>query len=161
MLSIYFGVGQAIADQVKAIRWIDLDKGQLENPEMFHSIITPGVLIGTSDVEWKPTTQRNYIGDGTITVKIVFTLPHQTNLLNPLLSSGLEILGLADDVEAATFSVVGVKSLTNTRDYPVTGTTFYVVEHTFACLFKKGSGITYKTVNVHFNPVINYPQANA
>jgi len=159
MLSTYVQIAGTIGEQVKQIRWIDLDKGQLDDPTKFHSLITPSVLIGCSDIEWLPLSRGLYQGQGTITVKTIFNLGVPTNMLDPNLIKGLEILELADQVNQATLSVPGIKSLANSKDYPVL--TFFVVENTYNCLFKSGPGISYKTVNVKFNPVIYNTHAQA
>lgn len=67
-----------IRQNVQEIRWIDRDKGQLEKPENFDSILCPGVLLEFSEVDWIATTRSNQAGICQMTVKLVFTLPPAT-----------------------------------------------------------------------------------
>jgi hypothetical protein len=46
--------------------WVDLDRGQLEDPEAFESIIVPAVLVNFQrGIEWKKLGQRTELGETT------------------------------------------------------------------------------------------------
>ena len=152
MLSTYLTIGKAVKDQVKAIHWIDLDKGQLEDPEIFNSIVVPGVLVGNADIEWSQLAGGYQQGQGMVTIKTIIRLPAQTHLTDPLAFKNLKDLALADDVRAAVLSIPGVLSRASTKEYSVL--TYYVVEETFLTLFKSGPTYTQKTVSVQFNPFL-------
>ncbi len=159
MLATYITIAQNIAARVPAINWFDLDKGQLQNPEAFNTIILPGVLIGQADIEWSQLAGGHQQGQGTITVKTILRLPAQTHLTDPLLQDNLLAMTLADQVNTATLATPGILSRTNSKDYPVG--TYHVVEQTYIGVFKDGP--TYKKipVNIQINPFINNPTAQA
>ena len=159
MLASYIIIGQAIKQAVPQIQWIDLDKGQLEDPERFNSIGVPGVLIGQSEIDWQQLGAGQQQGTGTLTVKVVLRLPTQTHLTDPLLQDSLKELELGDQINTAVLSVPGIKTLAHYSDYPEG--TFYVLEHTYQVSFKRGPGITYKTVNVQLNPQLHNPNNQA
>lgn len=158
MIVAYLEIGQAIKDQVKAIKWIDIDKGQLDNPESFNSIIVPGVLIGLADITWSQLAGRYQQGEGTIIVKTVFVLPAQTHLTDPMAKQSLKILAISEDVSEAVSSVPGILSRIKTKEYP--SVTYYVIEETFLAVFKSGPTFTQKTVALQINPFLVNP-ANA
>ncbi|GAB2586484.1 hypothetical protein [Spirosoma areae] len=159
MFNAYFIIAQAIADQVKQLVWFDLDKGQLDNPELFNSILTPGILIGHSEIEWSQLAGRNQLGNGSVTVKLILRLPAQTHLTDPLITKNLKELDLGDPVNDAVLSVPGVLSRVKSHDYP--SGTFYVVEQTYITQFKTGPTYTERQVTLQVNPLLYKPTAQA
>lgn len=156
MLSTYVSIAQAIHTAVPDLRWFDLDKGQLDDPTAFNSLILPAVLIGQADIVWKQLGAKTLLGEGTITLKTVLRLPAQTHLLDPMLADNLTALSLADQVSQTAVSLPGITGLINTKDYPIG--TFYVIEHTFQCLFKDGPSYSTVIVNTQINPQLNIPR---
>lgn len=156
MFFTYKAIGQAIRETLPGIRTIDLDKGQLDDPEAFESIQTPGILIGHSDITWSGNQ-----GDGTVTVKLVLRLPTRTHITDPLLDESLSELALAGDVDSAVTDVPGVLISIKTSDYP--SGTFYVVEQTYPLSLVRQSSYVKKKVQVTVNPFLHIPQnpANA
>jgi hypothetical protein len=82
MYSTYRHIATHLANAIPDLQWIDRDKGQLDNPENFHSVLTPGLLLGFDDVEWEPGTRGNQTGYATMTASLVFRLPASTYLGN-------------------------------------------------------------------------------
>ena len=78
MYKTYRLIAQHIRDNIAEILWIDRDKGQLENPEKFHSIIVPGLLLNFGTIDWKSETKNNQYGEGSVTTKLIFRLPVAT-----------------------------------------------------------------------------------
>lgn len=72
-------IARQLKNRLPEINWIDRDKGQLEDPESFHSIGIPGILLGFSEVDWKPGTRGNQTGTCQVTMKLVFRLPTATH----------------------------------------------------------------------------------
>ncbi|GAB3734983.1 hypothetical protein [Spirosoma lituiforme] len=159
MFKAYFTIAQAIKKLANQINWIDLDKDQLDNPELYNSIITPGILIGHSELEWSQLAGRNQLGNGTVTVKLVVRLPGQTHLTDPFIVENLKSLDLSDLVNQAVLSVPGVLSRVRSLDYP--SGTYYVFEQTYMTQFKSSPTITQKTVSLVVNPFLHNPTANA
>lgn len=82
MYKTYRDIANHLTNAIPDLQWIDRDKGQLEKPEGFHAIGTPGLLLGFDDVEWEPGTRGNQTGHGTMTASLVFRLPTSTYLGN-------------------------------------------------------------------------------
>lgn len=128
MYKTYRLIAQHIRDNIAEILWIDRDKGQLEKPENFHSIIVPGVLVDFDTVNWKGQTRSNQEGEGQVTLKLVFRLPvssHETADWND--HPEFEFLSDRLYEVASTHTCIG--SRRTSRDY-FTGA-FYVYEQTF------------------------------
>ena len=159
MLSTYQQLAQAIHEGVPDINWLDIDKGQLENPEAFNSLIVPAVLIGQAEIEWTDLLTHNQQGVGNIVISTVFRLPGQTHLLDPLLAQHLKTLELADDVDRVARQFRGVVSRTRSRDY-VAGP-FFVTEQTYEGAFKRGPFLRAVTAKPFITPSIHNPIAEA
>lgn len=153
MFSTYKIIGQAIREAVPQILTIDLDKGQLDDPQSFESIMTPGILIGHSDITWSGNQ-----GEGSVTVKLILRLPSRTHISDPLIDESLSDLSLAGDVDSAVTDVPGVLSSEKYSDYP--SGTFYVVEQTYPISLVRGPSYVRKKVQVQVNPYLK-TQAHA
>jgi hypothetical protein len=82
MYKTYREIATHIANAIPELQWIDRDKGQLDKPEEFHTILTPGLLLGFEDVEWEGGTGGNQTGTSLMTASLVFRLPTSTYLGN-------------------------------------------------------------------------------
>ncbi|MEZ0611945.1 hypothetical protein ACAW74_25760 [Fibrella sp. WM1] len=146
MLSTYLLLGNACLD-VPGLKWVDLDKGQLDNPDKFNSLIPPALLIGQTDLTWSQLAGRNQLGKGTVTTKTVLTLPTATHISHPTAQDNLAKLTIADRVRATILSVPGVMSRLTTREY--SSGSFFVVEETFEVAFKSGPSYNYVSLTPH------------
>ena len=86
MLQTYLKLARHLLDKLPEINWIDFDKGQIDNEQEYESIITPGLLLDFSRVQWTGTGRGNQLGEGQVIVKLVFTKPVETftRTKNPL-----------------------------------------------------------------------------
>ncbi|MGX7686802.1 hypothetical protein ACWA1C_06520 [Flectobacillus roseus] len=108
--------------------WVDLDRGQLEDPESFESIIVPAVLVNFQrGIEWKKLGQRTELGETTFSLKVVMMLDEPTFNVDQI-NINLEKLITEDKVHAIVSQQKGIMR-TGTRAYPVR--TYYVVEHRY------------------------------
>lgn len=108
--------------------WVDLDRGQLEDPEAFESIIVPAVLVNFQrGIEWKKLGQRTELGETTFSLKVVMMLDEPTFNIEGI-NINLEKLITEDKVHAIVSQQKGVMR-TGTRAYAVR--TYYVVEHRY------------------------------
>jgi hypothetical protein len=133
-----------IREKVAPINWIDRDKGQLEKPTKFNSIITPGALISFSDVSWEGLTRGNQIGLCKITVKLIFPLPVATHE-GAQWSDYTEFEDLSRDVFEALSSHKDAGDRRGSSDYYTDE--FYVCEQTFDFTVYES-----KTVNTILKP---------
>lgn len=156
ILNAYFSIAQAVASDVPSIFWRDLDKGQLDNPEAFNSLLLPALLIGFSDIDWETYGQNHQTGYGTVTLKLIVRLPAETHDTDPLFQTNLNELELAAQVDAAIKKASFVRPRTGSRAYPVN--TFYVVEQTYpVCLVPDPPAYRLVPVTVQVNPQITHP----
>jgi hypothetical protein len=130
MFETYLIIVTTLRNKLKWINWLDWDKGQLEEPEKFNSIIVPGVLVDPSAIEWEELGKGFQLGIGPITVKLVTLLPAQTHAGDPLLELNLVALQQAEELHAAIISSSGVlRRVGSPKPYWVN--TFFVIEQTY------------------------------
>ena len=79
MLSDFISIARHIQQQLPELGWIDRDRGQLQDPERFNTLLTPAVLLDFSEVEWTGRTRGSQAGAGTLTVQLVTLLPSSTH----------------------------------------------------------------------------------
>ena len=133
MFQTYRDIAHAIARTLPAIQWIDRDKGQLESPEDFHSILIPGLLIAISEIQWAGQTRGAQLGEGHATTKLVFRLPAATHEVQETAHGPLdeydEFASLSEALHEQMSVLPCIGDRTKTHDY-FTGE-FYVVEQTY------------------------------
>ncbi len=117
-----------LATALPDIAWIDRDKGQLDDPEAFNSLIVPALLLDPGEVTWEGLSRGNQKGMLPLTVKLVFRMPTATHRIHPL-SEYDDMADLADKVHQALGSSIMVKDRRSTRDYFTSE--FYVLEQTY------------------------------
>lgn len=73
----------AIRDQVKqeltGVKWIDLDSGQLDNPEQNYPFPFPAVFIDFPNIDWQDAGERMQDGDVQVNCRIAFRIYNQTH----------------------------------------------------------------------------------
>lgn len=127
ILYLYSEIAKLLTQQLpNESLWIDLDRGQLEDPESFESLIIPAILVNMPQIEWQTLGQRNQIGDTTFTLKVVISLPEPTYNINNV-NINLEAITIEDRIHKA-ITAAGIMR-TGTRSYPVS--TYFVIEHRY------------------------------
>ncbi|MGA0556546.1 hypothetical protein ACO2Q8_07845 [Larkinella sp. VNQ87] len=130
MVETYLKVIDAIRSGCKWANWLDWEKGQLDEPERFNSIVTPGVLVDPSAIEWEELGKSHQLGFGPLTVKLVTMLPAQTYALDPTVSENAKAQEMADKLHGTLIKTPGIIRRTgNARPYWVS--TFFVIEQTY------------------------------
>lgn len=156
ILKTYHDIALAIRDQVPQIIWRDVDKGQLDKPDQFNSLLLPALLIGFSEIDWQTFGQGNQLGEGTVTVKLILRLPAQTHDLDPLFQTNLDELELAAQVNTVMPTLRGIRPRTGSHAYQVD--TFYVVEQTYpVCHVPDPPRYRRVPVTVNVTPTIELP----
>lgn len=117
-----------LAHDLPEIQWIDRDKGQLDNPEAFHSLLVPALLLDMGEVSWEGVSRGSQRGLLTLTVKLVFRLPPATHRDLPLAEFS-EMADLTTKVHQALGRGLMVKDRRTSRDYFTPE--FYVMEQTY------------------------------
>lgn len=128
ILETYYGLAEAIMN-ITGVQSIDLDKGQLEAPEQFESILQPGILINLPDIQYQQLTAGKQYADMNFSLKTVVRLPNHTHIYagaSVLKPDNLAELLIEDAVHQAIVKLPGCVR-TATKSYPVL--TWYVVEH--------------------------------
>lgn len=135
MLKEYRHIAKHIRTNLPEIVWIDRDKGQLQNPENFHSIQIPGCLLDFNQVQWDGMNGIDQSGFCSLTVSLVFRMPPFT-YTEPDLQ--YDLTGDYDNYEELNerlyetimkHPALGVRR--SSRDY-FTGE-FYVTEQVYDC----------------------------
>lgn len=130
MFSTYREVAETIRQYALPIKWIDRDKGQLKDPDQFHTIITPGVLLHFGEVDWINTGAGNQDGWTILRASLVMLTPAST------FQPESDPLHDYTDSEALTESLISalekscyIHQMRASKDY-YTGI-YYVCEFTF------------------------------
>jgi hypothetical protein len=120
------------------LQMIDLDRGQLDSPEDYESILQPALLVVGPDIDWQELNHGNQSGTSIFGTKTVVRLPQHTAFmlgseaqhqhLEALSSENLNELLIEDAIHQEIIKIPGVVRI-RTREYPVD--TFWVVEHTY------------------------------
>lgn len=132
-------LNRLLRTELPEIRMIDFDRGQLQNPERFESIIQPAVLLGIPNINWKELPRRSQEGDITFFTKTIVRLPHDTYLYNELpieqntvldnnIAENINELMLEDAVHQQICTLEGVCRVRSSYYFVKT---FFVVEHTY------------------------------
>lgn len=129
MTTLYKEIAERIRAKAPDTGFIDLDKGQLEYPQAFDTLI-PCALIQVPDTDWDEYAHGNQIGEGTLTIKYLFHLSSRTHISDPLISMSVEALAYADKIHEAVRGHPNVIRRTRSRRYPAPQLTpnVYVVE---------------------------------
>lgn len=81
--------------EVPALRWIDLDRGQLEDPEGNYTFDSPAVFISFGTIGWGSIGERVEHGQAELSFRIAFKSYHDTNNHTPESVVGLAMTDLA------------------------------------------------------------------
>lgn len=155
MFYTYLTLGRACQQGVPDLVYIDLDKGQLDDPDAFNSLTLPALLIGQTDLDWSQLANRSRLGVGIVTTKTVVRLPAHTFLSHPAAAAHLLTLDVAERVEAVLLEQPGVTTCTNTKEYA--SGPYYVVEQTYAVSYKTGPTYRQQEVALTVNPFFHRP----
>lgn len=156
ILSLYQEIGTELSE-IEQLQWIDLDKGQLENPSAFESLLSPAVLIGFENgIEWQELARSKQTGIALVSIKIVVTLPQSTHIkpnttdLNP--NDLTSTLGIEDIVHN---KFILNKGATRTFTKSYYSGSFYVTEHTYSIAYGYEPTPHYSTKHLTTKPSIN------
>lgn len=103
MKTIYTAVINRLIDQVPALKWIDMDIGQLDSQER-PAIALPCCLITISIPNPKAISDTFQECDARIGLKLIFDIPERTN---SVATEANRLAGLANyDIIAATYAAL-------------------------------------------------------
>jgi hypothetical protein len=139
LYEFYTHIAETISEEIEAIQWIDLDRGQLSQPEHFESLILPCVLINLSDgIGWQGLTGGHQFSEADLSLKIVVRLPEPI-YHNQRYNKNNDILCIEDDVHIIAHRKLQFQRL-GTKAYPASKT-YFVIEH----FYKAGFDYNMKT----------------
>jgi hypothetical protein len=121
---------------VPDLRMIDFDRGQLNKPEDYESVLQPAVLVGIPVIDWKDIARSHQDGDGTFYTKTVVRLPQNNAYytspeflqFDDLTEENLNELLIEDAIHQEIIKLDSVVRV-RTQQYPFR--TFFVTEHTY------------------------------
>ena len=122
-------IREAIRSNVEGIHYIDLDRGQLQNPTKFNTPMSTGlVLIDFQDgITWRTGLKKIQRGEGVFSVKTAVRLPDE-QFLDEDVEQNLDALEIVEDINIAVLNMGGMARV-NTKSYHVGS--FYVVENMY------------------------------
>lgn len=127
IFEFYTHVAEVLTSEIEELQWADLDRGQLEYPEHFESLILPAVLINLSEgIGWQSLTQGKQIGEVDVSLKIVVRLPEPI-YYNSRISNNNEALQIENVVHQTVYNKMRWQRV-GTKSYPASKT-YFVVEH--------------------------------
>lgn len=129
MTTLYKELAESIRAKAPDAGFIDVDKGQIEYPQAFDTLI-PSVLITLPDTSWNEHAYGNQIGEAALVAKWLFHLPSRTHISDPNISMSAEALEYANQIHEAIRSHPAIYRRTRTRRYPAPqiAPNVYVVE---------------------------------
>lgn len=128
MLNEYLTIARHLDKYMPELAWIERDKGQIENEEEFNSILTPGVLLDFGTITWQGIGRGDQIGDGSITVKLIFVKPPATHV-DAVLQEYEPMAQMADKLHLTISKLRSVKERRNSSDYFTEH--WYIIEQTY------------------------------
>ncbi|MEA5461567.1 hypothetical protein VB796_21045 [Arcicella sp. LKC2W] len=120
---------RAALQEVEGLHYIDLDRGQLENPSKFSTPMSSStVLIDFLDgIDWKSVLKNTQRGECVFAVKIAVRLPDEQFIEHDL-EQDLDALEIAEEVNVAIIAMGGMNRI-KTIAYPKA--TLFVIEHQY------------------------------
>ena len=74
---------EAIRGKIKAdlpgVKWVDLDSGQLDNPEQNYVFPFPAIFIDFPNIDWQDAGERMQDGDVQVTLRVAFRIFDETH----------------------------------------------------------------------------------
>ncbi len=142
------------------VRMIDFDRGQLEAPEKYESLLQPALLVGIPEVDWRNIAHNHQDGDGTFYTKTVVRLPHNNAFyttpefsdFDDLTEDNLNELLIEDAIHQ---EVVKLNSVMRVRTQEYISGTFFVTEHTYSYAERYTLKPRYKPPTTAITPGIN------
>lgn len=135
---------RAALQMVEGLHYIDLDRGQLQNPTKFNTPMSSGlVLIDFQDgITWHTGLKKVQRGEGVFSVKVAIRLPDE-QFLDEDVEQNLNALDITEAVNIAVLNMGGMNRI-KTRSY--SSGSFYVVENMY------NTGYDYQPVTPDLTP---------
>ena len=146
--------------EVPALRMIDFDRGQLDTPEKFESVLQPAILVGIPVIDWRNIAHNHQDGDGTFYTKTIVRLPHNNafytspefSQFDGLTEENLNELLIEDAIHQ---EIVKLNSVFRVRTQEYVSGTFFVTEHTYSYTTRYTLQPRYQPHAPGYNPGIN------
>jgi len=76
---LYESIRAKIKQDLPGVKWIDLDSGQLDNPEQNYPFPFPAVFVDFPNIDWVDAGERMQNGAVQVNVRIAFRIYNQTH----------------------------------------------------------------------------------
>lgn len=128
-------IKQEIKD-IPALRMIDFDRGQMNNPQRFESIIQPAVLVGIPRINWEEKSKGQQDGDMLFYTKTIVRLPQHQQFYTKaeyehsivLDQESMTMIEIEDEIHQKISNIPGVFRTATSFDFI---DTFFQVQHTY------------------------------
>lgn len=103
MQTAYKDLLEQLQAKIPGLRWIDLDRGQIDDPEGNYTLDFPAVLISFGEIPWNSIGEKVNHGSAHITFRLAFKSYNDSNNLTPesIRETALQELGIRQDLNAA------------------------------------------------------------
>lgn len=142
---------------------IDLDRGQLEAPELYESLLQPALLVGIPSINWMELSHGNQEGDMRFYTKTAVRLPQHQHFYLDSESDHPHLEELTDENKNALLiedalhqKIIKIPGVWRENSFFSFSGTFFVVEHRYC------QGVHYENVPRYngWNPVNKIPGIN-
>jgi uncharacterized repeat protein (TIGR01451 family) len=76
---LYAAIRDKIKQDLPAVKWIDLDSGQLDNPEQSYPFPFPAIFIDFPAIDWQDAGERMQDGQVQVSFRIAFRIYDETH----------------------------------------------------------------------------------
>jgi hypothetical protein len=127
------------SEMLSNIRTLDLDRGQLDNPSNYESILQPALLVGIPSIAWSELAHGHQSGDMRFYTKTVVRMPQnyayysEDANFEALSEENQNELLIEDAIHQLIAKIPGVVRTSTSYSYV---DTFFIVEHTYELTVK-------------------------
>lgn len=149
MQTAYKEILEQLSTELPELKWIDLDRGQIDQPNDHYTVAFPAVFISFNDIPWDGIGQKLYAGNCTISFRLAFQSYNDSNNNTP------------ESVREAALLELGIRQKLNAVLEGLTGSNFNELKHantnqeprddgllvfneSYSCLLMDGSAVSDK-----------------
>lgn len=109
METAYNSIQQRLMAQVPELKMIDLDSGQIDDPENNYPLLSPSVFMRITVPQWESIGEGLQEGKAEINLRVVTQVWESTGSIAPenVRQKGLQHLGLPNKIQAALQGFIG------------------------------------------------------
>lgn len=151
MQTAYKEIMERIQARIPGVRWIDLDRGQIDDPENHYTIDFPAILISFGDIPWGSIMEKVNHGECEITLRIAYKPYNDSSNHTP------------ETIRDQALTELGIRQSLNATLQGFAGSNFNELQHVGTSQEPREDGMlvfaeTYKTLLVDNSAAKNWQQ---